>query len=361
MPVNIHASWFIIFFFFAFVFEGHFDREYSSWSGLEQWLAALSTSFLVFMSVLAHELSHSLVAILRGIPVKGITLFIFGGVSQLSREAQKPSTEFIVAVVGPFSSILLGLLFLALAVGLEGLSSHLSAIALVLFSVNLALAVFNMLPGFPMDGGRVLRAAVWRVTRNYWLATRLASRVGQVMAIAMIIAGVVVIILDTDNLMPGLLWIFIGMFLHGIASASYRQMRLRENLHRYKATDLLNPQWLVAGEDTSLSQIQDSYFVPGAPDLLVVARDGVAQGIITPHIVKKVPGDKRHRTRAGSAMVPLEKLAAVGPQEGAYEVLELMDTRGADHVVVFDGGVLIGFIGRQSLLSAMKLHVASGV
>ena len=305
IPVSLHFSWFIIFFLFTIIFEGHFDKRSLSWSAEERWIAAVATSVLLFLSVLAHELSHSLVAIRRGIPVKGITLFIFGGVSQIAREAQKPSTEFMVAVVGPLASVILGLLFLGLAMGLEGVSQHLSSVAWVLVSVNIALAVFNMLPGFPMDGGRVLRAVVWQITRNYWRATSLATRGGQVVALAMTASGIVLLLLASDYLVLGLQLVVIGIFLLAIASASHRQYRLRERLGSYTAREVMT---IGVGED---------------------------------------------------APVDVVSVNAVSPEEVAYDVMELMDERGLKQVLVVEQGVTLGYIDRDSILRMSKTSANS--
>ena len=175
IPVSLHFSWFIVFVLFSFIFERHFNDSTYAWPAWERWLVALATSLMLFLSVLAHELSHSLVAIRWGIPVNGITLFLFGGVSHIAREASKPLTEFVIAAVGPFSSIVLGFVFLGVAFGLEGVSEHLAAIAWLAVYVNIMLGIFNMLPGFPMDGGRVFRAVTWRITGNYWRSTRIAT------------------------------------------------------------------------------------------------------------------------------------------------------------------------------------------
>ena len=162
VPIRIHFSWFIFFAVFTFFVEGHFDRVGNDWSAGERLSVAVASSLLLAVSLLAHEMAHSVVAISRGMSVKGITLFIFGGVSQIAQEANRASVEFIVALVGPLASLVIGFLFLGLAIGLEDVSQHRSEMAWVLFSVNISIAVFNMLPCFPMDGGRVLRAVLKR-------------------------------------------------------------------------------------------------------------------------------------------------------------------------------------------------------
>jgi len=244
---------------FTFVFQGHFNRNYGYWSTEEMWLAALATSLLLFLSVLAHELSHSLVAMRQGIPVRGITLFAFGGVAHIGKEAEKPSAEFIMAVVGPLSSVARGFLFVGLALRLDGVSVHLAAIAGIVGSTNIVLGVFNMLPGFPMDGGRVLRTAVWRITRNYWRATRIATMVGQAIAFALMGGGTAMLILDMGSWVQGVLWVGLGIFLQSIASASQRQSRLREVLSSYKVRDLIATDYPVAPVNVDLRELVEEY------------------------------------------------------------------------------------------------------
>ena len=363
IPVSLHFSWFIVFILFIFLFESHFDQVEDSWSAQERWVVALATSLLLFLSVLAHELSHSLVAIQRGIPVNGITLFIFGGVSQLAREAHRPSTEFIVAVVGPFCSIVLGFAFLGLALGLERVSSHLAEITWILMYVNIVVGIFNMLPGFPMDGGRVLRAAIWSTTRNYWLATRIATIGSQLLAGAMVAAGIIIATLYSDYLSWGIWLVIIGIFLQGMASGSYRQARLRENLINRQARDIKVTSYPIAPEDISLSQVMDEYMRPAGgsrgPDVVVLTREGRPEGVISRRDIKRVPRNRRDTTLAGSVMVPLDQVASVGPEEDGYAALDLLEDGRAAHLFVLHNGVPIGLITRESIQRAGNIRAHS--
>ena len=371
IPVHLHFSWFVILFLTTILFARYFD---GSWSTEERWLAGLGTSLLLFMSVLFHELSHSLVAIRRGIPVYGITLFILGGVSQIAREADKPSTEFLIAVVGPLSSIILGFLFLGLAIGLEGVSQHLSTIAGILFSVNIGLAIFNMLPGSPLDGGRVLKAVVWRITRNQAVATKLATMGGQAVAIMMIVIGITLAILDSAGIVRGVLvqglWLVVlGIFLQMMASASLRQFRLRESLNSYQAKDLMAGNCPVAPADVSLSRLMEEYIRPSGSDFLVLTKGERVQGVIIQQSIEKIPRSQWDQIGPSSVMSPLDTLVAdssneetplgrvvaVGPEEAAYHVMELMESKGLKRVLVIDQGVLLGFIGRDRLRSFTRL------
>ena len=234
IPIGIHYSWVVAFLLFAVIFEHYFQRIYPSWSLQERWSLALAANLLLFASVLGHELAHSMVAIRRGVPVRGITLFIFGGVSHLEREAQRPSTELLVAAAGPLTSIVLGLALLGAAELLDPVSLHLSAIAWLLGFVNIwMLGVFNLVPGFPMDGGRVLRAALWWIMRNHRRATVLASLGGQAIGLGMVVLGAVVTVLDRSNLVTGIWLALLGVFLQTLASASRRQDIQPESVDGY--------------------------------------------------------------------------------------------------------------------------------
>ena len=196
IPINLHVSWFIIFVLSAVFFERYFSNSGFRWTATERWGVSLAMSLTLFGSVLAHELTHSLVALKYGMPVRGITLFLLGGVSQIGKEATRPSSEFVIAFVGPLSSVVLGLIFLGVSEGLEGVNSHVYAITAMAVYVNFMLGIFNMLPAYPMDGGRVFRAVVWKITGNQFLATRVAARVGQGMALLFIIGGGVLVFMS---------------------------------------------------------------------------------------------------------------------------------------------------------------------
>ena len=359
VPVNLHFSWFFIFLFFIILIERHFDQRALTWSPEERWLVAIASTVLLFMSVLAHELSHSLVAERQGIPVKGITLFIFGGVSQLAREPHRPSTEFIVAVVGPLFSVALGLLFLGPAILLDGVNRHGSEIAWILVTMNIVLGIFNLLPCFPMDGGRVVRAVVWGITRNYWRATNLATRVSQALALGLIGTGATVVTLNNTYLFSGLWLVVLGVFLQMIAAASHRQSRMRENLKNRTAKDLMTTSYPLAPADIDLEHLVEAYLTPAGCDIAVLSSSGAAEGVITLQMMKQVTRRKWAETTSGSMMVPLDRIAEVRPDEPAYKVMELIEGQGIKHVLVTEGGAVLGVIARDNLRRHTTSHAST--
>jgi len=236
-PIGIHYSWIFVFLLFVFLMFRQFTAfPTDSVPVLQRWLIAILTTVLFFVSVLAHELSHSVVAVRKGIPVTGITLFIFGGVSHLADEARQPLTEFVVAIVGPLTSIVLGLLLLALWDLTRGLSDSLGFVLVNLALINLSLGIFNMLPGLPLDGGRILRSVLWGITGSYWRATQIAARVGQFIGGTMVAVGIGFVFQGQIQM----IWTsLIGVFLIIVATMSYRQERTREALRAYYVSDAM--------------------------------------------------------------------------------------------------------------------------
>lgn len=219
IPIEIDISWVLVFLLLTYLLAGQFDDARLRWPAAQRWTVAMITVVLFFLSVLAHELSHSVMALSKGIPVRGITLFIFGGVSRLDREPQRPITEFMVAVVGPLLSIVLAVIFGAVWFLLGRGDSPVEVVLLLLVWTNLSLGVFNLVPGYPLDGGRLLRAGIWGITGNHRKATRIAAGMGQAVGVAMVIGGVslAVFLEPVDGVWLGI----VGMFLFSMARRSF--------------------------------------------------------------------------------------------------------------------------------------------
>ena len=349
IPVGVHYSWFLILFMVTFLLSGDFGGGYKGWA------AALGTALLFFLSVLAHELSHSVVALSRGIPVKGITLFVFGGVSQISREASRPLVEFMIAIVGPLCSVLLGFAFWGLYFALNDISHLLADMASVLGTVNIVLGIFNMLPGFPLDGGRVLRAVLWWATRSYWTATRIATGSGQGIALLLVGGGVVVVVLD--NLVQGVWLMLIGLFLFSIASASYRQMRHRENLRHRTALDLMTAQCPLVPGDLSLSQIVEIYGAPSGSMVILATQGGQVTGLLTSQAIASVPRDRWDHILVQAVATPVHQATAVAPDDDALRVLELMEEKDLNEVIIVSEGTLLGCVCKESIRTLARAQM----
>ena len=221
IPVEINASWFVVFLLLTLVLVQELGETNLNWPVAQSWLVAMVLVVLFFMSVLTHEFSHSILARHKGIPVQGITLFIFGGVSRLSREPDRPMTEFSVAVVGPLTSLLLAAVFGGVWYLLEAPDSTIGVVLFLLAWANLSLGVFNILPGYPLDGGRVLRAAVWGLTGSRRRGTYVATRAGQAIAGVTVILGVAMGVFG--SVLDGVWIVLVGGFLFSVATAGYRQ------------------------------------------------------------------------------------------------------------------------------------------
>ena len=240
IPFRINLTWLVIFGLVITSFGLYlFPDTYPRWSHFEVWLIAIVTTLLFFTSIVLHELSHSLVALRHGIPVKSITLFIFGGVAHISREAERPRTEAMIALAGPVSSLLIAAAITPLALFVGPFNEQVQAVATSLAIINVMLAIFNLIPGFPLDGGRVLRAVLWGITGNYQKATRISTLLGRGFAFTMVAGGGVLIFFG--HWRNGIWLILIGLFLDTAAVASYKNSMQRQALSRYRVADLMAP------------------------------------------------------------------------------------------------------------------------
>jgi CBS domain-containing protein len=289
------------------------------------------------------------VAVRMGIPVHGITLFIFGGVSQLSHEARRPFTEFLVAVVGPLSSMVLSGLFFVLYRLAPGNSESLGAISFMLFSINLSLAAFNMLPGFPLDGGRVLRSAVWSVTGSYWRGTQVASRAGQGVGGLMVVGGLAWLLLGPGNRFQGLWMALIGSFLFSAATATYRQEQARERFKSQRVADAMRTSWQALPGELSLLSPLVAQAMSGREDFLAVLVDGRVQGIVTRRGMARIPQARWGTTSLGQAMLPLSDLPRIDADEPVYNAVERLESGSIDRLAVVRGDLLLGILSRADL------------
>lgn len=325
---------------------------------------------LFFMSVLTHEFSHALVGRARGITVRRITLFVFGGMAHMESEAPDWRSEFWMTIVGPLTSLVLGIGFLLLS-GLfadpgiadasdpEEAFSALSPAATLLFwlgGINLLLAIFNLVPGFPLDGGRVLRALLWGMTGSYYKATKWASRGGQAFAGLLIGIGIAMMLGVQvppfgAGLLPGLWFAFIGWFLNNAALASYKQSRMRKALQGVPVSRLSKRDVVRVPASISIQQLVDD-FVLGAGDQRAwpVERDGQLVGLVTLHDVRAVDKKARASTPVTEAMTPWEQLKTVAPEEDAGNALEQLGYSGASQLPVVKNGDLVGMLRREDLM-----------
>lgn len=358
IEVGVHYSWFIIFFLITLSLTTRFASEHPHWSLAEHYAVGIATSLLFFVSILLHELAHSLVALAKQIPVRSITLFVFGGVAQIAREPDRPLTEFQIAIAGPAASALLWVGFGAAAALAGHRFEHVAALAGWLSSINLVLALFNLLPGFPLDGGRVFRAALWHFTGNLAKATRIAARAGQVVGYAFIVFGIWTGF--TVNWFGGLWFAFIGWFLLNAAQESVLQVSVRSALTGLTAEDVMSSECATVAGDRSLGDLIEREVLRTGGRCFLVSSNGRIEGLVTLHQVKTVPREQWSRTPIHAVMTPLERLRVVGPETAITEVLQMMERDDINQVPVTRSGRLLGLITREHLLRVIAAHLEFG-
>lgn len=358
IDILVHWSWLAIFALLSWwLSQGFFKDQYEDWSGRERWAAAIVAALAFFLSILLHELGHSLVAKREGLPVKNITLFIFGGVSALGGEPQTPGQEFRVAIVGPLISFILGALF-----GIAALMAHIggvgdrppAAVAFYLGMINIAVGVFNMLPGYPLDGGRVLRAGLWARGRNLLAATRRASMAGTFLAFGLIALGVVSIL--AGNFVGGAWFIIIGWFLRNVSETSYQQLLYRSTLAGTRVGELVNRSYSSAPPDLSLEDLVQEYMLARSQRCVPIVVGEELLGLITMADLRRVPREQWASTSAFRAMTPREKLYQVDVNEDAGHALEVMARESIHQLPVTEFGRFLGFVTRADVLRLMQLR-----
>lgn len=355
ISIGINASWFIVFALVTFSLVGEFASLHPRWSPAYAYAIGVLTSLLFFVSVLLHELGHSAVALRKHIPIRSITLFIFGGIAQMEREPDRPLTELQIAIAGPLVSFALSVVFGVVGNLVVGASEGFQTLGQWLERINLNLALFNLLPGFPLDGGRVFRALMWKQTGDFVRATRLASAMGRGVAYLFIMGGLWIGL--SGALLQGLWLSFIGWFLLSAAEMNVQQLAFKQALAGLRARDVMTTDCPRVSEQLSVSQlVEDSILLTGRRCFLVTTGDQLL-GLITVHQVKHVPRDAWAHTSVRQAMIPLERLRWVSPDAEVREVLALMDEGGVGQVPVVRDGQLLGLIGRDHLLRVIRAHL----
>jgi len=352
--IRIDMSWFVILMLILWSFSrGVFPARYPGQSPEVYLAMGFVGAILFFASLLAHELSHSLVARAKGIPVEGITLFIFGGIARTTREAEKPVDEFVIAGVGPLTSLGIGALFGAFwRIGLLlGVTPAVTTVAGYLAFLNVALAIFNLMPGFPLDGGRLFRSIVWRVTGDFTTATRWASTGGKTLGFMLI--GLGVLQLFGGATLGGVWFIFIGWFLHNAAVMSLRQHLVRSLLDGVFASEMMSPDPEVVPPSLTLEELVESHFLVMRHQAFPVVEGGRPVGLVTLQHVKGVPRDSWRSRRVRDVMRDVSELT-VGPRDSMTHALEQMEVASERRVLVVDDDRLVGIISGSDVTTWLQ-------
>jgi Zn-dependent protease/predicted transcriptional regulator len=357
IAIGLHYSWIIIALLVTLSLRSQFAAVHPDWSEAATWTTAIITGLLFFVSILLHELSHAAVAKLRGLPVRSITLFALGGVAQIEKDAADAKTEFWMGIIGPITSAVIGVISLLLSNLLgwnlaDEPNGPIAAMFMWLGVINIALAIFNMIPGFPLDGGRVLRAIVWWKTGDANRSTRIASLVGQFVAFGFIMIGILRFFSGAGF---GGLWLaFIGWFLLDAARASGAQVEITERLKGVSVGDVMTRQFPVVDGNSNLQTFVQEHLLPTGHRCFVVVEQGNPAGIITPHEVKTIDRTRWPYTTVSDVMRSLDSLSTVGPERPVTEALELMGREDVNQVPVVQRGVLAGIISRGHITRLLQ-------
>lgn len=363
IEIEIHASWLIVFMLvFVSLAFGEFPRARGATGpGAVDLVTGLVATLLFFGSVLAHELSHSLVGRSFGIEVKKITLFIFGGLAQMTEEARDPKSELFMAAAGPASSLVLSSVFGAAYVGLRAAGAA-AALALPFFflaEVNVLLAVFNLVPGFPLDGGRLFRAALWLFTEDMPKATRIATRVGQGFAGLLIASGALLVLAGPpDGRFSGFWLALIGLFLWNAATGSYQQVELGQALSGVTIRRIMTPQVITAPAGISVAELVEDYFMRYRHARFPLVDDGVLAGTVTLHDVRELDHDRWAYTPARDIASTASEEDFISPDEPALGALVRMARSGRGQLLVREDGRIVGIVTRSDVIGVIRIHDA---
>jgi Zn-dependent protease/predicted transcriptional regulator len=354
IPIYVHTSWFAIYALIVWTLAtGYFPGVIPGIDAPTAWALGSIGALLLFVSVLLHELSHSIVAKAHGLTVRGITLHLFGGVSQLENEPRTALAELLIAAVGPLTSF-------AIAGAIWGLresgiaeAGPQGAVTAYLVTVNLAVGIFNLLPGFPLDGGRVLRALLWRWTGSLARATYLASRVGIAMAFALIGWGVVQLL--GGSVVGGMWLAMIGLFLHQAANAAYAQTAVNEALGALTVRDLMSAEVVTADADETIAELVERLWRHHVSTVPVLER-GRFVGIVSVSGLQKLDQSKRATARVRDVMRPAEASLTVGPDESVVVALQRASGNGLGRLAVLDGDRLAGYLSLKDITHMLALR-----
>ena len=364
ISIKLHYSWFFIFALVTWALAGsYFPSTYPSWSLFTRIIAGIITSLLFFVSVLAHELMHSIVSQRQGIQVQSITLFIFGGVSQITEEPKRPKDEFRMAIAGPLTSLVIGGVLFGVYLAWQNATTtsvrFVIAIAYWLGYINLALGVFNLIPGFPLDGGRVLRSLLWWRSNNLHSATRISSNIGRVVGFLFIFGGIWLIF--TGYWVNGIWLALIGWFLESAAVGSYRQLLLQDMLKGHIASEVMSHDCVSISPDTTIEQLVHENILTSGHRCFPVSSNGHVMGLITLHDIKSVPRELWKMKTAGDAMTTFSHLKWVRPGDELSSVPRILTRDDINQIPVVEDHTIVGMIVRDNLLSFINVRTGLGI
>jgi len=354
IPFYINSSWFLVLGFLTLTYGGNLATQFSEeLGGILPWILGLITALLLFSSVLAHELGHSFVALSQGIEVKSITLFLFGGLASLDRESKTPAEAFWVAIAGPLVSIVLFVFFIGIYL-FTAITGPVGAIIELLAYINLALALFNLIPGLPLDGGNILKSIVWKITNNPYKGIIFASRVGQVFGWVAIIYGLIPTFLLRS--FPNFWYILIGLFLLRNAGRSAQYGEIQGVLADLTAVDAIVPNNPIVSENLSLREFVNEYIIGKETRnrFLVVDAAGLLLGVIKVDDLKRINTSEWPLVQVKELMKPVTKMETVTTKTPLLEVVSLLEEKPINELIVInENAVLVGLIEKASIRNVL--------
>lgn len=355
IKITVDYSWLIIFLLVIWSLSaGYFPFHFPDYGWRMYWIAGLIATILFFASIVIHELAHSLTALGAGLKIPEITLFLFGGVAHLSEEPTDPKVELKIAIAGPLASCALGAIFWAIQGALAGKAPTLVvAVFEYLAWINVALAVFNLVPGYPLDGGRILRALIWWKTGSMTVATKWASDVGKGFAWALIFLGVVRIF--SGALVGGFWLILIGMFLRGLAATGYESVVVRQSLEGVRVNDVMIRDVISIPPELTLNEAADQYFMRYGHGGFPVVRDGKVVGLLCLAGIREVPLEDRQTRTVEEAMIPLGDPVEISPDHSLIDAMKKMSLTRVGRLLVMRNDRMVGMITKTGLLRFMEI------
>jgi Zn-dependent protease/predicted transcriptional regulator len=352
IPIGVDYSWFLVLILFTWTFAvGYYPTEFKNWSTVEYWVVGGITSLLLFVSVLLHELGHSLIALRYKIPVRSITLFLFGGISQIGAEPVSAVSEFWIAITGPLISFLIAGICWLLTFITAGFAP-LFAIIKYLAYINLILGVFNLIPGYPLDGGGVLMSIVWGVTHDRHRAMVAATTIGSFIAFLFIIYGVFEVF--TGNLIDGIWIAFIGWFLYSASRGQVMQERVKESLSGHKVSEIMSQSYTIVQTDTTLQSMVDEHILGGSRRSFIVERGEEVVGLLTVHQLRDIPKEQWINTRVEEVMIPKSKWKQIKPETELWDAMEAMERDGVNQLPVMTDGEIAGMLTREDIITYLR-------
>jgi Zn-dependent protease len=353
IPVDLDLSWFLIFGLLTWMLAvGYFPVKFKGWSPVEYWTIGAISAVMLFVCVLLHEFGHSLVAMRYKVSVGRITLFIFGGVSEITAEPPSAAAEFWIAIAGPVVSLALALLFHEARYFAVGYTP-IFALAEYLALLNFILALFNLLPGFPLDGGRVLRAIVWGTTKNFRRATMVAANTGRFFGYGMIFLGLWMLL--SGSVFNGVWIAFIGWFLESAAASQIQQTLVKGLLVGHKVSEVMNRDFPSLAGETTISEVVEKHVLAGGRRSFVVSQAGRPAGLLTLSGIREVPRDRWSTTTAEQAMIPFGRVVTIQAGAELWNALEKMGRDGVNQLPVVDDGTMIGMLSRDDVVDYLRI------